>query len=272
MSLKLQKKPVEVEFRPEGYAVLESHHEEAFFMDWRRDPFPKILMFIGGEGILEMRDSRLAIRSPSVYVIPKGRKHRIVDSRGKPLSLYGICIHSPQYPSQALVRSACSKLRAENDPRRVQRIEGWLRQLLAEERLQPANFEDAQLCLITWILIELARTSSADTVQIPGSRHRVDAYISSLESEFWKTEDIDSVARTLGLSRRRLTQLFREISGESWQRRVTRLRMKYAGELLRTSSVSIRSIAFECGYKDLSHFYRVFRQYNGVSPGQYRKR
>ncbi len=55
MSLKLQKKPVEVEFRPEGYAVLESHHEEAFFMDWRRDPFPKILMFIGGEGILEMR-------------------------------------------------------------------------------------------------------------------------------------------------------------------------------------------------------------------------
>ncbi|MCZ6674240.1 MAG: helix-turn-helix transcriptional regulator [Verrucomicrobia bacterium] len=66
------------------------------------------------------------------------------------------------------------------------------------------------------------------------------------------------------------TQLFRQIASESWQKRVANLRMGYAADLLRTTSVSIRSIAFECGYRDLSHFYRVFKQVHGMSPGKYR--
>ena len=78
------------------------------------------------------------------------------------------------------------------------------------------------------------------------------------------------MARTLGLSRRRFTQLFRELAGESWQKRVSSLRMRYAADLLRSTSISIRSIAFECGYRDLSHFYRVFKQTHGMSPGQFR--
>jgi AraC family L-rhamnose operon regulatory protein RhaS len=99
----------------------------------------------------------------------------------------------------------------------------------------------------------------------------VETYIVALETEFWKNEDMDTVARTLGLSRRRFTQLFRELAGESWQKRVSSLRMRYAAELLKSSNISIRSIAFECGYKDLSHFYRVFKQAHGMSPGQFRE-
>ena len=157
-----------------------------------------------------------------------------------------------------------------NESRRIRRIESWLLELLAEERLQQADFEDAQVCLITAIILELSRTPRNDAVQITDSAHRVKNYAEALENEFWKNEDIDTVAQTLGLSRRRFTQLFREIVGESWQKRVTGLRMKYAADLLQRTSLSIRSIAFECGYRDLSHFYRVFKQMHGMSPGQYR--
>lgn len=270
MSLKRQIGPVEVRFRTPGFALLESHHDEEFFMDWRRDGFPKVLLFVGGEGVLEMEDASFAIRAPMVYVIPGNRKHRIVDAPGKPLSVYGICIESSVFPNQSLIQAACSDLRVENDPRRTQRIEGWLRELMAEERLQQTVFEDAQVGLIISILVELARAPKTDAVQITDSRHRVTMYLNALENEFWKNEDIDTVARTLGLSRRRFTQLFRELAGESWQKRVSNLRMSYAADLLKTTSVSIRSIAFECGYRDLSHFYRVFKQAHGKSPGQYR--
>jgi AraC family L-rhamnose operon regulatory protein RhaS len=145
-----------------------------------------------------------------------------------------------------------------------------LRQLLAEERLRQSNFEDAQLCLVTWIMLELARAPRTNTLQITNSQHRVQSYLSSLDQEFWKNEDIDTVAHTLGLSRRRFTQLFRQLSGESWQKRVTRLRMNYAADLLMNTTLSIRSIVFECGYQDLSHFYRVFKQTHGSSPGEFR--
>jgi AraC-like DNA-binding protein/mannose-6-phosphate isomerase-like protein (cupin superfamily) len=270
MSLKRHNSPVEVNFRSHGYAILESHHEEDFRMDWRRDPFPKILLFIGGEGVMETGGQGFAIRSPMVCVVPKGRKHRIMDAPSKPLSLYGICIQSPQFPSGNLLRSVCGEFRVVNESRRIRRIESWLRELLAEERLQQADFEDAQVCLITAIILELSRTPRNDAVQITDSAHRVKNYAEALENEFWKNEDIDTVAQTLGLSRRRFTQLFREIVGESWQKRVTGLRMKYAADLLQRTSLSIRSIAFECGYRDLSHFYRVFKQMHGMSPGQYR--
>ena len=270
MSIRGQVSPVEVHFRERGYALLESHHEEGFFMDWRSDSFPKVLMFVGGEGILEMANASFAIRAPMVYVIPEGEKHRIVDASGRPLSVYGICLSAPQFPSRSLVNSVCGEIRMENDPRRVQRIEEWLRQLMAEERQQQRDFEDAQQCLISWILLELARAPKNEAFQVADSRHRVETYIASLENEFWKNEDIDTVARTLGLSRRRFTQLFRELGGESWQKRVSSLRMRYAADLLKNTSISIRSIAFECGYKDLSHFYRVFKQTHGMSPGQYR--
>jgi len=270
MGLKRRARPAQVHFRSKGYALLESHHEEGFFMEWRRDPFPKVLQFVGGEGALETGQASFAIRAPMTCVIPRNRKHRIVDTLGKPLSLYGICLDDPQFPSASLVQAACGEIRTVSDFRRVQRIEGWLRELLVEERLQQADFEDAQLCLITWILVELSRAPKSSVTQIVDSRHRVEAYLQGLEKEFWKSEDIDSVAATLGLSRRRFTQLFRELAGESWQRRVTQLRMNYALELLRTTGVSIRSIAFECGYKDLTHFYRVFKQAHGVSPGAYR--
>ncbi len=270
MSLKRHTSPVEANFRPHGYALLESHHEEDFRMDWRRDPFPKILLFIGGEGVMETSSHGFAIRAPMVCVVPKGRKHRIIDTPAKPLSLYGICIQSPQFPSGSLLRSVCREFRVVNESRRIQRIESWLRELLAEERLQQKDFEDAQVCLITSIILELSRTPRNDAVQISDSTHRVKSYADALAKEFWKNEDIDSVAQTLGLSRRRFTQLFREIVGESWQKRVTRLRMTYAADLLQRTSLSIRSIAFECGYRDLSHFYRVFKQMHGMSPGQYR--
>ena len=270
MSIQGQISPVEVRFRERGYALLESHHEEGFFMDWRRDSFPKVLMFVGGEGILEMESASFAIRAPMVYLIPEGQNHRIVDTPGKPLSVYGICLKSPHFPSRSLLNSVCGDFRMENDPRRMQRIEEWLRQLMAEERQQQRDFEDAQLCLIAWILLELVRAPKNDAFQLADSRYRVEAYIAALKNEFWKNEDIDTVARTLGLSRRRFTQLFRELAGESWQKRVSGLRMRYAADLLRSTSISIRSIAFECGYRDLSHFYRVFKQTHGMSPGQFR--
>ena len=73
MSIQGQVSPVEVRFRERGYALLESHHEEGFFMDWRHDSFPKVLMFVGGEGILEMESASFAIRAPMVYLIPEGQ-------------------------------------------------------------------------------------------------------------------------------------------------------------------------------------------------------
>jgi len=48
------------------------------------------------------------------------------------------------------------------------------------------------------------------------------------------------------------------------------VRIRHAMELLARSNMPITNIAFEVGFNDLSHFERVFRSTQRVSPSQYR--
>ncbi|MFA7185827.1 MAG: helix-turn-helix transcriptional regulator, partial [Victivallales bacterium] len=49
-------------------------------------------------------------------------------------------------------------------------------------------------------------------------------------------------------------------------------RMEYAAVQLRMTSKEITDIASECGFDSLSHFYRVFKSFFKLPPGNYRKR
>jgi len=48
-------------------------------------------------------------------------------------------------------------------------------------------------------------------------------------------------------------------------------RLARAEELLRTGSASISQIIEDLGYRNRSHFYRVFRGRYGLTPGRYRE-
>ena len=52
---------------------------------------------------------------------------------------------------------------------------------------------------------------------------------------------------------------------------VTRLRVAAAQDLLSTTSKGVAEVAREVGYENLSHFYRLFVQHTGLSPGRYRQ-
>lgn len=52
---------------------------------------------------------------------------------------------------------------------------------------------------------------------------------------------------------------------------ITQIRMNEAAGLLANTYKSIESISTETGYKNPSHFYKVFKQHFGISPSEYRK-
>jgi AraC family L-rhamnose operon regulatory protein RhaS len=94
----------------------------------------------------------------------------------------------------------------------------------------------------------------------------VDRYVAELPHRFFEVTDLDQTAAELSMSRRRFTQLFREATGTSWSNYLTRLRIDYACQLLRETGRSVTAIAFECGYEDLSSFYRAFKRQTGQPP------
>ena len=101
---------------------------------------------------------------------------------------------------------------------------------------------------------------------------RVRDYVDQLDSCFHESETIEGVSERLGMSPKSLTSYFRQITGLSRHHYIQKLRLEYACRLLESPDQSITSIAFACGFEDLSTFFRAFRLAKKVSPSQWRER
>jgi AraC-like DNA-binding protein len=107
----------------------------------------------------------------------------------------------------------------------------------------------------------------------PGSdsTDRVARYALRLKSQFFRQETMVEAARSVGLSGRQFTELFRKVTGESWRQYILGLRLKHAASLLTDTDRSVSAVAFESGFEDLSNFHHIFKIEYGCSPLAYRE-
>ena len=67
-----------------------------------------------------------------------------------------------------------------------------------------------------------------------------------------------------------LASLYKEQTGETLHHAITAERIRLAGEWLTRTDHSIEQIAYDTGFSSRSYFCTVFKEFNGVTPGQYR--
>lgn len=92
------------------------------------------------------------------------------------------------------------------------------------------------------------------------SKNRVQSLIDSLEKTFFEDWNLDKAALATGLSKKQFTKLFKKSTGITFLQKLTKLRMDHAASLLSQTEQNTLSVAFSCGYQDLSRFYRLFKQ------------
>lgn len=83
--------------------------------------------------------------------------------------------------------------------------------------------------------------------------------------------NISQMSKELHLSTSHLQTLYKKLFGSSCMDDVIEGRLRRAQDQLKYTSNSIQEIAESCGYNNVEHFCRQFRQHNGCTPGQYRK-
>lgn len=76
----------------------------------------------------------------------------------------------------------------------------------------------------------------------------------------------------LGVSEAHFLRLFHEDVKTTFRRYLRGIRMDRAAELLKDPTLSIKGIAVDSGYNDVSNFYRDFKQVHGMNPRQLRVR
>jgi len=264
-----QQRPIEVQWPPSGVFLLESHHRDDFRMEWRADPFDKVLYTLNGAGMLETPGaSGRKLAAPAIACIPRHTRHRIRDVRGAPLSLYGMCLHPRAFAFGELAADACSQLWSRTGLPAAVETTARLRRLIREQALPRERSREAIAALACELLVELVRSRNTATPPL-SARDRVAAYSHAMQDAFFEKDTLEAAAARTGLSQRRFSDLFRQLNGTSWQRRVNDLRIQHACSMLASGHYAIKSVAFTCGFDDLAHFYRVFKERQGVTPGQY---
>lgn len=84
---------------------------------------------------------------------------------------------------------------------------------------------------------------------------------------------VDSVSVSMHMTTQQLRRKLLAVLGEAPNSYIRSLQIKRAHELLGTQTdLSISQIARLCGFYDMLHFSKIFKQCTGVSPSQYRKK
>ncbi|WP_020619812.1 response regulator transcription factor [Paenibacillus daejeonensis] len=94
-----------------------------------------------------------------------------------------------------------------------------------------------------------------------------------VENNYAQDLSLSSAAEYLGLHPSYMGQLLKKETGTTFVQYLTQLRMTKAKELLtQARQLPLATVAKCVGYENHRHFYKVFKQQCGVTPGEYRER
>ena len=88
--------------------------------------------------------------------------------------------------------------------------------------------------------------------------------------EHYKDGELTQLAGRLCCDLTWLSRTVRRLSGCTYTELVQKKRLNQACSLLRSTALSILDVSMAVGYENFSYFHRIFKQYTGLTPRQYR--
>lgn len=93
---------------------------------------------------------------------------------------------------------------------------------------------------------------------------------SYIKENYHKDIHLEDVSSYVAMNPAYFSRFFKQHTGENFIDYLTRMRIEKAKELLRIPQIKVYEVGRKTGYRSVQHFYRVFKQYAGCTPTQYR--
>lgn len=281
-SVPLVKSARQVDMPAHGVVIEECRHAMGFFANLN-DDYAKFHLVVAGRACWEAEGHQHHIGPGTMFFVAAHTPHRQQDVADAPVTLYFIHFKPALLPTNVYRTLSSLPMRSldltTSSEQVSQRVRAIFQEMLFEQDAKRLGWETLlQARLLDLTVLCLRQTEVAVTASIPislargDSAFRVAAYAQRQESTFYFHESIDEAAHAVQLSRRRFTELFRTVTGETWIQRLQRLRLEHARRLLIMTDRSITAVAFECGFEDLSHFHHSFKRTYACTPRMFRER
>jgi AraC-like DNA-binding protein len=101
----------------------------------------------------------------------------------------------------------------------------------------------------------------------------VQVLVEIIQRELKNTEfSLDDLCLESHLNKTKVNQALKESFGETFKSVLNRIRLEKSKVMLKETELLVSEIAYEVGYNQAAYFTRLFKQYYGQSPKEYRSR
>lgn len=231
-----------------------------------------------GRGTVITNNEPAEVSAGDIYVSFVGDFHRIISDKEHPLKFDFITIKS----QNEMISSGMEKIMAQNHAadRRIVRDEVILQlvsRVISEVKKQKKLSEKMIEAIITEIFVLLIRDFDA-VDQNDDVANKTDAemlcfrLMNYIDNHIYSIKSLRELAATTNYSYNYLSNLFKEITGETLQGYYHNRRLETASLLLASDDFTVSEIAVMIGYSSVYPFSLAFKKKFGISPSEARKR
>ncbi|WP_295251746.1 AraC family transcriptional regulator [uncultured Catenibacterium sp.] len=136
------------------------------------------------------------------------------------------------------------------------------------------EYTDRIMCSILTIFFAKLTRYYKDSIELPEVRYKKSNYENQIIRyvyENYQNMTLDKLSKHFHYSLPYCSKLIKEITGFSFSKLLTQIKLQNGKNYLLNTQLSVESISEIIGYKNPETFIRVFKRYYDCSPSQYRK-
>ncbi len=261
------------------------------------EPFESVVVHfvLGGEGFLDCRHGRFALKPGTAVVVPKmlakklsgtGPVERVTDAKAD-CTLADDLVRFASYDGQPHLVLGCAELSTSvggelplfdqakrpivehSDDPLLQALFTTMFDELRNPRLGTRAFVSALMKQVLIVLLRSQPDNDSSILLMSGAR--LAGVVAAILDRPQDNHSLDSLAAIAGMSRSRFSHHFTLAYDLSPKAFVQTARLAHAARMLKCSDLPVKSIAASVGYSSRSHFSRAFQAKFGVDPSAYRR-
>ena len=149
-------------------------------------------------------------------------------------------------------------------------VRGCLKEIIRIEQGDAPGRRCRMMGYLMVILSLLVDLCGGKPEEAPPARGGVDRVVRYLNGNFQRQIRLEELARMAAMSENSLLHHFSGMIGTTPMKYLTRLRIRYAAELLHNTDMPVAEVAESAGFADPAYFSRAFRRETGLAPLDYR--
>lgn len=256
--------------------------KDYFYMEEHFHSWYEMTYLADGQRNFFIKDTKYTVQKGDLVFIAPSDIHRSFDANPSEYEKIELCF-DPAWVARAQAIAPDFALQFPFDqevrilrlgPEEQEYVESIFFKMIYEMKRQPSGYTYEVTMLLTQLLMFSTRQyqlpASHQPLTLPAADN-ITKMIRYINDNYTERLYLDELAAIFHFNPSYLSHRFKEVTGISFIDYVNSVRVKEAQKLLVRSATPVTDVAMQCGFTNLTHFGRVFKDMTGSTPTAYRK-